>query len=163
MKVAEEKLNVSHDTNQIDDGSDVSVEFEQLQALAAEITAATEGARPIPPEEQAQLEEAQRVADINQSASDVFDAQYTKAVEQGVNALWQAAAPNWTLEDAELTPMAELTKMVIDKHFPNAMENAGPEVMLGMVVLTVVSSRLAAGIPPRGKLKGGEDATESDS
>ncbi|AOW84211.1 hypothetical protein [Vibrio mimicus] len=163
MNVEEGKINASQDVSQIDDGSDVSAEFEQLQALAAEITAATESARPISPEEQVQIEEAQRVADINQSASDVFDAQYTEVVKQGVNALWQVAAPNWTLEDAELAPMAQLTKMVIDKHFPNAMENAGPEVMLGMVALTVVSSRLAAGIPPRGKLKGGDDATETES
>ncbi|MFP1107571.1 hypothetical protein ACK8QL_04330 [Vibrio cholerae] len=163
MKVAEEKVDVSQDTNQIDDGSDVSVEFEQLQALAAEITAATEGARPISPEEQAQLEEAQRVADINQSASDVFDAQYTQAIKVGVNTLWQMAAPNWTLEEAELNPMAELTKMVIDKHCPNMMKDAPAEFMLGALVLTVITSRVSAGIPPRGKLKGGEDATESDS
>ncbi|ELH7949894.1 hypothetical protein Q9F39_001365 [Vibrio fluvialis] len=141
---------ISHDTPEIENDNDLSMEMAQLSKIAAEIDGAQ--AVPLTDDEQAIVDEQARQDELDAQASAVFDAQYEQAVRQGVDALWTMAAPNWKLEESELTPMAQLTKMVIDKHFPNAMENAGPEVMLGMVALTVITSRVAAGIPPRGKL-----------
>ncbi|WP_425628533.1 hypothetical protein [Vibrio neptunius] len=143
----------SHDA----DIQDTSDEMRQLMAIANEIDN-TQTLPPTPEEEAEQLE-GERVQSINDSAVAIADEQYLAAVSGGVDALWTLAAPNWKLEEAELAPMAQLTKMVIDKHFPNLTENAGPEVMLGMVALSVITSRVAAGIPPRGEIKpeGGED------
>lgn len=135
-------------TQEIDQSIDV--EMRQLKQIAQEIDEAQ--ALPLSPEEQAQYDDAERVESINSAAMEVHDAEYTAAVAAGVAALWGIAAPNWTLEEAELMPMAQLTKMVIDKHFPNALEKAGPEVMLGMVCLTAITARVKAGIPPRGPL-----------
>lgn len=145
-----------NDSQATDLDNDLSLEMAQLQKIADEISGAQ--AIPLTAEQQAEADAQAQADQINADAAAVFDAQYEQAVGAGVNALWTLAAPNWTLEEAELIPMAKLTKMVIDKHFPNAMDNAGPEVMLGMIALTVVSSRMAAGIPPRGKIPKKEDA-----
>ncbi|MBF4247878.1 hypothetical protein EA004_23310, partial [Vibrio anguillarum] len=148
---------VEVDGGELGDGADSAREMAQLLAIAKEI----DGAQVVPltEDEQARIDESERVAAIDNAAADAFEAQYEQAVAMGIDALWTTAAPNWKLEEAELTPMAKLTKMVIDKHFPNAAEKMGPEVMLGMIALTAISSRVAAGIPPRGeiKAKGGED------
>lgn len=150
-----------HDSQMVDDlDNDVSVEMAQLQKLADDITGSQ--ALPLTAEQQAEADEQARINETNANAAAVFDAQYEQAIATGVNTLWTLAAPNWRLEEAELTPMAQLTKMVIDKHFPNAMENAGPEVMLGMIALTVVSSRVAAGIPPRGELPKPKEAINAE-
>lgn len=140
---------------------DVSTEMRQLAALAAEIDG--KQIDPLTPEEQAEQFESDRQQTINEQAVAIADEQYLAAVSSGVDALWTLAAPNWKLEEAELAPMAQLTKMVIDKHFPNLTENAGPEVMLGMVALTVITSRVSAGIPPRGEIKQEGLLNESES
>lgn len=150
----------AHDETIIDDvGGDVSAELRQLESIAAEI----DSTQILPPtqEEEAEQREHERVEQINNEALAIGDAEYLAAVSGGVNALWTFAAPNWKLEEAELAPMAQLTKMVIDKHFPNLTENAGPELMLGMVALSVITSRVSAGIPPRGEIKKGESLDES--
>ncbi|NAW57768.1 MULTISPECIES: hypothetical protein [unclassified Vibrio] len=143
--------------NHVQTDESVDVEMRQLQQIAAEIDGAQ--TLPLTENEQAELEETQRQQSIDEQAVALADEQYLAAVQGGVDALWTMAAPNWKLEEAELAPMAQLTKMVIDKHFPNLTENAGPEVMLGMVALSVITSRVSAGIPPRGKIpgKGGDD------
>lgn len=148
-----EQGELNHDEH----NEDTREEMRQLLAIAQDIDSAQ--TLPPTPEEESAQQEAQRVEDINNHAVALADEQYLAAVSSGVDALWSLAAPNWKLEEAELAPMAQLTKMVIDKHFPNLTENAGPEVMLGMIALTVVTSRVSAGIPPRGPLKvqGGDD------
>lgn len=136
--------------------SDVSQEMARLKVIAQEIDKAQ--ALPLTEAEQAEQDEAERQQAINSTSMDIADTQYTQAVALGVSSVWTMVFPNWQPldKDAELMPMAELTRIVIDKHFPNAVEKAGPEVMLGMVCLTAISARMAQGIPPRGKLKNAE-------
>ncbi|RQW61026.1 hypothetical protein EES38_21495 [Vibrio viridaestus] len=130
----------------------ISAEVRQLAILGSEIDEQIE--LPPTPEEQAEAKENERQQDINSASMDIADTQYTQMVAMGVNSAWTMAFPNWQAldRDAELMPMAELTRMIIDKHFPNIAEKAGPEVMLGMIALTAISARAATGVPPRGKI-----------
>ncbi|WIE05923.1 hypothetical protein [Vibrio fluvialis] len=141
---------ISHDTPEIESDNDLSMEMAQLSKIAAEIDGAQ--AVPLTDDEQAIADEQARQDELNVQAAAEFDAQYDQAVKMGVDALWTLIAPNWKLEEAELDPMAKLTKMVIDKHCPNIMENATAEFMLGATVLMAIMPRVSAGIPPRGKL-----------
>jgi hypothetical protein len=138
--------------------SETDIAMRQLEQLAGEIDKAQ--ALPATPEEQAEQEEHERQQDINRAALGVADDEYTKAVGLGVNAAWSMAFPNWELEEAELNPMAHLTRMVIDKHFPDAMEKAGPEVMLFGVVAMAITARVRAGIPARVKINAGDELNE---
>ncbi|WCE31105.1 hypothetical protein [Vibrio sp. SCSIO 43137] len=130
--------------------SDVSHELAQMRAIAAEIDGAQ--ALPLTPEEQQAADEAERRQSIDSAAVDIADSQAEAIVAGGVDAIWSLAFPNWKLEEAELKPIAQLSKLLLDKHCPNLVEKGGPEIALGIAVAGVVMSRTQAGIPPRGEL-----------
>lgn len=137
--------------------NNVEVEARQLSVLAQEI----EQGLQLPPtqEEREQRAEDIRQQDINSASMDIADTQYTEAIGTVIEFGWSLAFPNWQLSGAEIHPMANLTRLVIDKHLPNMMEKAGPEVALASVVGMTLMTHARSGVPPRGALpaQGGEN------
>ncbi|MBF4444084.1 hypothetical protein, partial [Vibrio anguillarum] len=79
---------VEVDGGELGDGADSAREMAQLLAIAKEI----DGAQVVPltEDEQARIDESERVAAIDNAAADAFEAQYEQAVAIGIDALWTA-------------------------------------------------------------------------
>ena len=140
--------------------NNIDNEMRQLEIIAKEISEAQ--AVPLSEEEQAEYDEAARQESLNKAAHELADEEYTAAISAGIGTLWKLAAPNWALENEEQEALAQLTKVVIDKHCPNMDKKLTPEVMLGMTCLAIIAPRIQSGIPPRGKIGNEEDGGENE-
>ena len=74
------------------------------------------------------------------------------------NPLFAVLAPNWEVQPAECEALAGAYATVIDKWFPDAASNTGPELAAALVTVAVIQPRI--GKPRRVPVEGEQETAD---
>jgi hypothetical protein len=130
-------------------------ELEQLGGLAAQADTEETPDLPPTPEEQAEIEQAEREQEMQIPSAQL--------VEMAISPLFNMLAPNWNVQDEEVSALGEAYGALLDKYFPDGVATRySVEFTALLCTATVFGSRI--GVPrkkPKPKKQEGSDDAES--